>query len=131
MSQITLNSAQKEAVQHKKGPLLIIAGAGAGKTRTLTERIVHLIKNGINPENILAVTFTNKAAQEMRTRIDTRINTDPSLSLPISAQAGGMSMPFVATFHGLAVRLLREFYMHTKYPKNFTIADRDDSLRLI
>jgi DNA helicase-2/ATP-dependent DNA helicase PcrA len=65
----SLNNQQKEAVLYTKGPLLIVAGAGAGKTKTITSRIIHLIHEGINPESILAITFTNKAAKEMRDRV--------------------------------------------------------------
>ncbi|MEI6553595.1 MAG: UvrD-helicase domain-containing protein, partial [bacterium] len=83
-----LNEAQKEAVLHTEGPLLIVAGAGAGKTKTLTERIVHIIEKGISPENILAITFTNKAALEMRERV--------ALSLE---KKHIQESPVVTTFH--------------------------------
>ncbi len=126
-----LNTPQREAATHTKGPLLIIAGAGAGKTRTITHRIVHLIKSGIDPQNILAVTFTNKAAKEMRERMRTLLNEDAEINRPINALSSGMSMPFMATFHSLGVHILRENYKELGIPRNFTIFDRADSLRAI
>ena len=114
-----LNTAQKEAVLHIDGPLLIVAGAGAGKTKTIVHRIAHLIEEGIPASSILAVTFTNKAAGEMRDRIRNLL----------SGKRGGL--PFVATFHSLGVRLLREFHKEAGVPSNFSIWDRDDSLRAV
>ena len=98
-----LNPAQKEAVETLGGPLLILAGAGSGKTKTLTHRIANLIAHGVMPSNILAVTFTNKAANEMRVRLwgilepDADGEIDPPRSF----------MPYMGTFHGIAVRILR------------------------
>ena len=114
-----LNAAQKEAVLHIDGPLLIVAGAGAGKTKTIVHRIAHLVEEGIPASSILAVTFTNKAAGEMRDRVRGLL----------SGGAGGV--PLVATFHSLGVRLLREFHTEARIPRNFSIWDRDDSLRTI
>ncbi|MBP9757476.1 MAG: UvrD-helicase domain-containing protein [Candidatus Pacebacteria bacterium] len=113
-----LNDRQKEAAAHTEGPLLIIAGAGAGKTKTITHRIAHLIETGIPARQILAVTFTNKAAGEMRDRIR---NLVPE----------GKGMPMVSTFHSLGVRLLREFHEEAGLAKGFTIWDRDDSNRAV
>ena len=90
-----LNEKQKEAVLHTKGPLLILAGAGAGKTKTISHRILHLIKEGVAPHEILAITFTNKAGKELKERVHKLIETDPELNLPISH----FGMPFVSTFH--------------------------------
>jgi len=114
-----LNTAQKEAVLHVDGPLLIVAGAGAGKTKTIVHRIAHLVEEGIPASSILAVTFTNKAAGEMRDRVRDLL----------SGKRGGL--PLVATFHSLGVRLLREFHEEAGVPKNFSIWDRDDSLRAV
>ncbi|PIR84191.1 ATP-dependent DNA helicase PcrA [Candidatus Kaiserbacteria bacterium CG10_big_fil_rev_8_21_14_0_10_51_14] len=114
-----LNEAQRQAVLHKDGPLLIVAGAGAGKTKTITHRIAHLINNGIAPSSILALTFTNKAAGEMRERIRDLLK---------DSRRG---MPYVATFHSLGVRILREFYKEAGIPRGFSIWDRDDSLRAV
>ena len=114
-----LNTAQKEAVLHVDGPLLIVAGAGAGKTKTIVHRIAHLIEEGIPASSILAVTFTNKAAGEMRDRVRSLL----------TGKRGGL--PLVATFHSLGVRLLREFHEEAGVPKNFSIWDRDDSLRAV
>ncbi len=113
-----LNDRQKEAVLHTDGPILIVAGAGAGKTKTITHRIAHLIENGTPAHKILAVTFTNKAAGEMRERV--------RALLP---EGGGM--PLMTTFHALGVRLLREFHQEAGLPRGFTIWDRDDSLRAV
>lgn len=92
---IGLNKAQQEAVLATEGPLMIVAGAGAGKTKTITHRIAHLLHKGIRGDSILAITFTNKAAKEMRERVH--------------AIAQGSSMPFVSTFHALAVTIIREY----------------------
>ena len=107
-----LNHAQLEAASHKNGPLLIVAGAGSGKTKTLTTLLANLITGGINPSHIIAITFTNKAAGEMRNRI---LNHSP----------------FVGTFHSLGVRILKEEARLADRNKNFSIFDDDDSLRLL
>lgn len=127
----TLNSAQKSAVIATEGPLLIVAGAGAGKTKTITHRIVHLIKNGVHPASILAVTFTNKAAKEMRDRVRMLIEQDPDINRPVSALGTGMPLPFISTFHALGVHILRENATRLGLSRNFTIYDRTDSLRAI
>ncbi|PIQ67137.1 MAG: hypothetical protein COV95_00385, partial [Candidatus Zambryskibacteria bacterium CG11_big_fil_rev_8_21_14_0_20_40_24] len=93
-SQNTLNSSQLEAVNCLDGPILILAGAGAGKTRTLIERVGNLIRNGVAPSSILAITFTNKAATEMKERVEMLISS-PEFERPVSSG----SRPFVSTFH--------------------------------
>lgn len=113
-----LNERQKEAVLHTEGPLLIVAGAGAGKTKTITHRIAHLIEKGVPGHRILAVTFTNKAAAEMRDRVRTLLPE-------------GRGMPLMTTFHALGVRLLREFHQEAGLSRGFTIWDRDDSMRAV
>ncbi|MBI4087882.1 UvrD-helicase domain-containing protein, partial [Candidatus Kaiserbacteria bacterium] len=113
-----LNPRQKEAVEHFEGPLLIVAGAGAGKTKTITERIARLIERGVPAREILALTFTNKAAGEMRSR-----------ALALVQKARGF--PLVTTFHSLGVRILREFHAEARVPERFTIWDRDDSTRAL
>src|SRR3989454_4681920 len=118
-----LNEEQRQAVLASEGPLLILAGAGSGKTRVVAYRIAYLIaEKGVPPENSLAVTFTNKAAQEMRERIQ-RLLRGQELS----------SAPWVSTFHSLCVRILRQDIEQLKegYSRTFTIYDQDDSLRLI
>ncbi|HEY4525246.1 MAG TPA: UvrD-helicase domain-containing protein [Candidatus Paceibacterota bacterium] len=130
-----LNERQREAAAHLEGPLLIIAGAGAGKTKTITHRIAHLIELGTPARSILAVTFTNKAAGEMRERIRELLTpSDPNREehardLPVGRQGAGM--PLVATFHSLGVRVLREFHEDAGLSRNFTIWDRDDSVRAV
>lgn len=119
----SLNPAQRAAVLHRDGPLLVVAGAGAGKTRVITHRIAELIKSGIAPEKILAVTFTNKAATEMRERIQTLMGRDFALS-PYDAPR---SLPFVSTFHALSLFVLRTFHREAGLPKTFSIFDRSDS----
>lgn len=108
-----LNNNQKEAVLHTDGPLLILAGAGSGKTRVITHRIAHLIANGVKPWNIFAVTFTNKAAEEMRNRVMTIVGPQ------------GNSV-FVKTFHSAAVYILRRFGEDIGLTRNFTIYDGGD-----
>ena len=121
-----LNPAQKKAAEKINGPILIIAGAGAGKTKTITTRIVNLIHNNIQPENILAITFTNKAAKEMKERVQHIINNDINLREVI-----GNRHPFISTFHSLGVYIIKN-YGHTQgINKNFTILDRDDSRKKI
>ncbi len=121
-----LNEAQYRAVTSISGPLLVLAGAGSGKTRVITHRIVHLIHQGIVPHNILAVTFTNKAAKEMRERVESLIQkyaTDP--------EARVTSWPTVTTFHALGVRLLREHHEVLGLQRHFIIHDRSDSVRAV
>lgn len=113
-----LNERQKEAVLHTEGPLLIVAGAGAGKTKTITHRIAHLIEGGIPAHSILAVTFTNKAAGEMRDRVRSLVPK-------------GRGLPLVTTFHSLGVRILREFNVAAGLPRSFMIWDREDSIRAL
>ena len=114
-----LNPEQRKAVQHINGPLMVIAGAGSGKTRVLTYRIVHLLKNNVSPFNILSLTFTNKAAKEMRNRIETMVGKNISSSL------------WMGTFHSVFSRILRIESEKLNYPQNFTIYDTDDSKSLI
>jgi len=121
-----LNEKQYEAAITTEGPVLILAGAGSGKTKTITHRIVHLIHKGIEPRNILAVTFTNKAAKEMNERALHLIK-----SFPPSNMALLDSEPLITTFHSLGVRLLREFHEEASIPKFFTIYDRTDSSKAI
>lgn len=110
----SLNPAQQEAVNILSGPLLVLAGAGSGKTRVVTVRIANLIRHGINPERILAVTFTNKAASEMHQRV--------------REQLGGKlkSQPQISTFHAHCVKILRRHITHLGYPAKFAIYDRGD-----
>lgn len=123
----TLNEKQREAVLAKDGPLLIVAGAGAGKTKTLTHRIVHIVHGGVRPENILAVTFTNKAAKEMRERVIGLLSQREN-----GAPAGGHSgYPFVSTFHALGVRIIKENAHLLGLTKHFVIADDDDCMKII
>ncbi len=119
----SLNSKQKEAVLNTEGPLLILAGAGAGKTKTVTHRILHLIHKGVSPDQILAITFTNKAAKEMRERVYHAISTSAELNLPVAEGA----RPFVSTFHSLGVHILKEHAGLFGYNRNFSIYDRGDS----
>jgi len=118
-----LNEQQREAVLATEGPLLILAGAGSGKTRVIAHRIAHLIAEKNVPSwNILAVTFTNKAAEEMRLRVQRLLHERERTQLPL-----------VSTFHSLCVRILRQDIekLNDKYTRTFTIYDQDDSLRLI
>ena len=114
-----LNPEQQKAVTHIKGPLMIIAGAGSGKTRVLTYRIIHLIEKGVAPFNILALTFTNKASKEMRSRIEEIAGGSKASSL------------WMGTFHSVFSKILRFEADTLNYPTNFTIYDTDDSRSLV
>lgn len=122
-----LSTAQREAVFHKEGALLILAGAGAGKTRVITHRIAQLIQDGVSPEKILAVTFTNKAAQEMKERIAKLLNTEWTLSPYDSPK----TLPFVGTFHALSIHIIKTFHRKAGLPQRFTIFDRADSTKAV
>lgn len=113
-----LNDKQKEAVLYINGPMLVLAGAGSGKTKVLTNRIANLIDNGISPANILAITFTNKAAKEMKDRVFNLIGNDAY-------------MIQISTFHSLGLKILKENYEKLGYDKNFVVIDSDDALTVI
>ncbi|MFA5736688.1 MAG: UvrD-helicase domain-containing protein [Candidatus Paceibacterota bacterium] len=125
-----LNTPQREAVEHKNGPLLVIAGAGAGKTRTVAYRILHLVKSGVSPDQILAITFTNKAAREMKERILALFIKSNQNKIELS-QDLKRSEPFVSTFHALCVYILRNEHRALDLPKFFSIFDRNDSISKI
>ncbi len=114
-----LNPQQLEAVTTIQGPVLILAGAGTGKTRVITMRITYLLHEGISPDAILAVTFTNKAANEMRERVGTMVERPKAKRLTI------------CTFHALCVRILRQDIERLGYKTNFAIYDEGDQLGLI
>jgi len=120
----SLNSEQKKAVLATEGPVLIVAGAGAGKTKTITHRILHLIKTSVQPNNILAITFTNKAAKEMRERVTKLMHEDPAFK-------NMYVTPFISTFHSLGVRIIKENAELLKLPRHFTIFDQSDSKKVV
>ncbi|MBR4314718.1 MAG: UvrD-helicase domain-containing protein [Lachnospiraceae bacterium] len=113
-----LNNEQREAVLYNEGPLLIIAGAGSGKTRAITYKIAYLVENGINPQNILAITFTNKAASEMKERVENLLGNNSK-------------KVFISTFHKFCGRVLRVYIESIGYNRNFSIYDSDDQKRLL
>jgi DNA helicase-2/ATP-dependent DNA helicase PcrA len=113
-----LNPVQREAVEQVEGPVLVVAGAGSGKTRVLTHRIAHLIETGTSPFEILAITFTNKAAQEMKERVQALVG-------PVAQKM------WVSTFHAACVRILRRDGHNLGYPSSFTIYDQADAQRLV
>lgn len=112
-----MNEQQREAALHTEGPLLILAGAGSGKTQTMTHRIAYLIEQGVSPYEILAVTFTNKAAGEMRQRVEKLVGRCPGM--------------WILTFHSMSLRILRENYEAAGYAKNFVVYDTVDQKALI
>jgi DNA helicase-2/ATP-dependent DNA helicase PcrA len=139
-----LNPQQQAAVTHINGPLLVLAGAGTGKTKTLTHRVAYLIEQGVQPWQILAVTFTNKAAAEMQERIDALLNEgmkelkneEPNSSIhsfvhSSSANIQTTSKPLISTFHSLGARLLRQHYEELGFTSSPTILDSDDSLAMV
>src|SRR5690606_12139318 len=113
-----LNPSQRAAVEHTEGPVMIVAGAGSGKTRVITYRVAHLIRRRVDPFNILVLTFTNKAAREMRERI-TKVVGEEAKNI------------WMGTFHSVFAKILRVEAEHIGYPRNFTIYDTDDSKSLI
>jgi DNA helicase-2/ATP-dependent DNA helicase PcrA len=113
-----LNDIQRQAVEQTEGPVMIVAGAGSGKTRVLTYRVAHLIQKGVDPFNILSLTFTNKAAKEMRHRIE-------------KIAGGEAKNLWMGTFHSIFARILRYEALRINYPSNFTIYDSEDSKSLI
>ncbi len=114
----SLNPRQMQAVMHKEGPLLVLAGAGSGKTTVLIARVARLIETGVRPWNILTITFTNKAADELKNRLVTKLGMDAA-------------DVFASTFHSMCVRILRRDAELIDLPKSFTIYDTDDSLRVV
>ncbi len=114
-----LNEQQAAAVKAKNGPVLIVAGAGSGKTKVLTHRIAYLVASGVSPRNILALTFTNKAANEMKQRIASLVGSRDAALI----RAG--------TFHSIFARLLRQSADFINYTSDFTIYDSEDSLSAI
>ena len=114
-----LNEAQHAAVTHPHGPLLVVAGPGSGKTRVITHRIAWLIEQGTPPWRILAVTFTNRAAREMRSRVEALIGEEDSVDL------------WMGTFHRICVRMLRAHGQETGVPQNFLIFDTDDQMQVV
>ena len=110
-----LNDPQREAVLHKDGPIMIVAGAGSGKTKVLTTRIAHLLQQGVSAFNILALTFTNKAAKEMKERVEKILGNNEARNL------------YIGTFHSVFARILRGEAHHLGYDRNFTIYDTDDA----
>src|SRR5215213_11942105 len=111
-----LNPAQRDAVTHTQGPLLILAGAGSGKTRVITRRVAWLLQQGVRPYNVLAITFTNKAAGEMKQRVDALVPGN---------------RVWVSTFHSLGARLLRQYGERINLDRNFTIYDTDDRNKVV
>jgi superfamily I DNA/RNA helicase len=125
----SLNPQQRQAVETLNGPLLILAGAGTGKTRVITFRIAHLIAKGVTPGNILAVTFTNKAAREMQERISKLIPAPRKA--PDGSRPDKDSRPTICTFHSLCVRILRQYIDRLGYKKNFVIYDQSEQLSAV
>src|SRR5271154_6906635 len=117
----SLNPQQRQAAETINGPLLILAGAGTGKTRVITYRIAHLIDKGVTPENILAVTLTNKAAREMQERINKLLPRRSQKSEVRSRKDDKESRPTICTFHSLCVRILRSHVERLGYKRNFVI----------
>lgn len=126
MSSNNLNKAQQEAVDHQEGPLLMAAGAGSGKTKALTSRLRALIERGVRPEKIVAITFTNKAADQMRERV-----FGADAPKPKGSELPTPGMPFIGTFHALGWRILKKELSYTGRRSGFSILDGDDSLSLI
>src|ERR1017187_4102284 len=123
----TLNPQQRQAAEAVKGPVLILAGAGTGKTRVITFRIAHMAARGISPANILGVTFTNKAAREMQERV-LKLLPKPRITPDDSRSTIHDSRPTICTFHSLCVRILRQHIEKLGYKRNFVIYDESEQL---
>ena len=126
----TLNPQQRQAVEAIRGPVLILAGAGTGKTRVITFRIAHMVERGVAPGNILGVTFTNKAAREMQERVTKLLprSRKPENRNPKEARE---NRPTICTFHSLCVRILRQHIDRLGYKKNFVIYDESEQLAAV
>ena len=122
-----LNSEQYKVIEQGDGPCLVLAGAGSGKTRTITYRVAYLLEQGVKPKNILLVTFTNKASKEMISRVE-KLTRNPT---PPSPYRGGNMLPWSGTFHHIGFRLLKKYATALGYKNNFSVLDNDDSLNLI
>jgi DNA helicase-2/ATP-dependent DNA helicase PcrA len=116
---VELNEPQRKAVLHTEGPLMIVAGAGSGKTKVLTTRVTHLMASGVDSFNILALTFTNKAAAEMRERVEKTLGNKEARNL------------YIGTFHSVFARILRGEAHRIGYPNAFTIYDTDDAKSVV
>src|SRR5213596_2125556 len=114
-----LNEPQREAVLYKDGPVMIVAGAGSGKTKVLTTRVAHLMAQGVDAFNILALTFTNKAAAEMKERVEHILGNREARNL------------YIGTFHSVFARILRAEAHRIGYPNSFTIYDTDDAKSVV
>ena len=125
----TLNPQQRQAVETIRGPVLILAGAGTGKTRVITFRIAHMVRHGIAPGNILGVTFTNKAAREMQERVN-KLLPKPKIK-PQTSEEKARNRPTICTFHSLCVRILRQHIEKLGYKKNFVIYDESEQLAAV
>ncbi len=131
MDKFCLNEKQLEAVQKTHGPLLILAGAGAGKTKTITERVVQIVREGTSPKNILCVTFTNKAAKEMLERILSRLEEEKMLEIEEKNIWFNPNLPTIKTFHSLGLSILKEYGNKIGFNKNLTVLDSGDSGQII
>jgi superfamily I DNA/RNA helicase len=127
----TLNPQQRQAVETIRGPVLILAGAGTGKTRVITFRIAHMINRGIAPGHILGVTFTNKAAREMKERVSKLLPPRPRRKEGLSPEEKARLQPTICTFHSLCVRVLRSHIEKLGYKRNFVIYDESEQLGAI
>jgi len=125
----TLNPQQRQAVETIRGPVLILAGAGTGKTRVITFRIAHMVERGIAPGHILGVTFTNKAAREMQERVN-KLLPKPKVK-PASPEEKAKLRPTICTFHSLCVRILRQHIEKLGYKRNFVIYDQSEQLAAV
>src|SRR5882672_178374 len=123
----SLNPQQRLAVETIKGPVLILAGAGTGKTRVITFRIAHMIERGITPGQVLGVTFTNKAAREMKERVS-KLIPKPRLARDASRAEADAARPTICTFHSLCVRILRQHIEKLGYKRSFVIYDESEQL---
>ena len=126
----TLNPQQRQAVETIRGPVLILAGAGTGKTRVITFRIAHMVERGVQPGNILGVTFTNKAAREMQERVR-KLLPNSKLKIKNSKPEDKANRPTICTFHSLCVRILRQHIEKLGYKRNFVIYDTSDQLAAV